>query len=449
MTNRYDLVVIGTGTAASTVASRCRHAGWTVAIIDSRPFGGTCALRGCDPKKVLVGAAEAVDSIHRLEGKGIHLGDTEIEWPRLIEFKRSIIASVPASREQGFAKSGIEAFHGRARFTGPTTIVVGSDVLEARHLVVAAGAKPAALGIPGEEHVITSERFLELDQLPSTIVFVGGGYISFEFAHVAVRAGARVSILHRGERPLELFDPDLVDLLVARTRALGVEIHLHTTAMGIERRDDQFRVQATTSGEHAVFDADMVVHGAGRVAEIDDLGLEAAGVKWDGHGVKVNEYLQSVSHPAVYAAGDAAAGGPPLTPVAGYEGRIVAANLLEGNSVTADYTVVPSVVFTIPPLASVGLQQGAARERALRFTTHHEHTASWYASRRVGESASGFKVLVDSGTGRILGAHLLGRDAEEVINLFAMAMRAGLSASDIQQMLFAYPTSASDMAYMM
>src|SRR5712692_4037763 len=218
MTKRYDLVVIGTGTAASTVASRCRHAGWTVAIIDSRPFGGTCALRGCDPKKVLVGAAEAIDGIRRLDGQGIHVDRTQIEWPRLMEFKRSIIASVPASREQGFAKSGIEAFHGRARFTGPTTVVVGSDVLEARHVVVAAGAKPAALGIPGEEHLITSERFLELDQLPSTIVFVGGGYISFEFAHVAVRAGARVSILHRGERVCQVRPSTLPAMLLQAAR---------------------------------------------------------------------------------------------------------------------------------------------------------------------------------------------------------------------------------------
>jgi glutathione reductase (NADPH) len=156
-----------------------------------------------------------------------------------------------------------------------------------------------------------------------------------------------------------------------------------------------------------------------------------------------------VSNPAVYAAGDAAAAGPPLTPVAGYEGRLVAANLLEGNHVTADYTVVPSVVFTVPPLASVGLHERTARERGLRFTTYHENTASWYSARRVGESASGFKVLVDDVTRRIVGAHLLGPDAGEVINLFAMAMRAGLSASDIKQTLFAYPTSASDMAYMM
>ena len=448
MTRAYDLAIVGSGTAASVIASRCRAAGWTVAVIDSRPFGGTCALRGCDPKKVLVGAADAIDSIRRLEGKGIRVGEARIDWPELIAFKRSIIASAPASRELEFAKSGIEAFHGRARFTGARTLAVGSDVLEGRRVVVAAGAKPATLGIPGEEHLTTSECFLELERLPSNIVFVGGGYISFEFAHIAARAGARVTVLHRGERPLESFDPDLVDLLLARTRALGVEIHLRTEVTGIERREDRFRVQAVTSGERLALEADLVVHGAGRVADIDDLGLEAGGVERDGAGVKVNAYLQSVSNPDVYAAGDAAAGGPPLSPVAGYEGRVAAANLLQGNHVSTDYTVVPSVVFTVPPLASVGLDERTARERGLRFTTHHERTASWHSSRRVGESASGFKVLVDDVNGRIVGAHLLGPNAEEVINVFAMAMRASLSTSDIKQLLFAYPTSAADTPYM-
>lgn len=207
MRKRYDLVVIGTGTAASTVASRCRAAGWAVAIIDSRPFGGTCALRGCDPKKVLVGAAEAIDWIRRLDQKAISADGTHIDWSRLIAFKRSIIASVPESREQGFAKRGIDAFHGRAKFTGRTMVAVENEVLEGRYVVVAAGAKPANLEIPGAEYFVTSEQFLELEHLPHRVVFVGGGYISFEFAHIAIRAGAQVTILHRGERPLNLFDP--------------------------------------------------------------------------------------------------------------------------------------------------------------------------------------------------------------------------------------------------
>ena len=450
MKKRFDLVVIGTGSAASGVASRCRAAGWTVAIVDSRPFGGTCALRGCDPKKVLVGAAEAIDAIRRLDGKGIVPGGTRIEWRDLMAFKRSLIASVPHTREEGFARKGIEAFHGRARFIGPTTVAVSGQELEGRHVLVAAGAKPVDLGIPGGEHLVTSEQFLELDDLPSSVVFVGGGFISFEFAHVAARAGARVTILHRGERPLELFDPDLVYLLAARTRALGIDLQLGTSVTGIERLGEGFVVHASTGGAVRRVEGALVVHGAGRVPEIDDLGLDTAGVAWDQRrGVTVNDYLQSVTNPAVYAAGDAAAtGGPPLTPVAGYDARVVAMNLLEGNTVRPDYSIVPSVLFTLPPLASVGLGEQAAREAGLTFATHHEKTDGWYSSRRLGEEASGFKVLVEESTGRVLGAHVLGPHAEEVINLFAVAMRGGLSAADLKSMLFGYPTSASDVPYM-
>jgi len=449
MTRRYDVVVIGSGTAASTVASRCRAAGWTIAVVDSRPFGGTCSLRGCDPKKILVGAAEAVEWVRRLNGKGVESATTRIEWSRLVEFKRSLIADVPRSREAGFLKRGIDAFHGRATFSGPTTVVVGDDVLEGRYVVVAAGARPTTVRIAGAEHLVTSEQFLELDRLPSRIAFVGGGYISFEFAHIAARAGAAVSIVHRGERPLPLFDPDLVELLVARTRALGIDIHVRTEVTRMDRRGESFQVEAVADGQTRAFTVDLVVHGAGRVPEIDDLGLDAAGVEWDIHGVRVNEYLQSVSNGSVYAAGDAAAsGGPRLTPVAGYDGRIVAANVLKGNHATHDYSVVPSVVFTIPPLASVGLHERAARERGLRFTTHHEQTTTWFSSRRIGESASGFKVLVEEESGRVLGAHLLGPDADEVINLFAMVMRGGMPARTMKEMVFSYPTVASDIPYM-
>ncbi|MBA3884259.1 MAG: NAD(P)/FAD-dependent oxidoreductase [Acidobacteria bacterium] len=448
MKKAFDLVVIGTGSAASLAASRCRAAGWTVAIIDSRPFGGTCALRGCDPKKVLVGAAEAIDGIRRLDGKGIDPAGARIDWPALMAFKRSLIEAVPRSRAEGFARAGIEAFHGRARFISPTTVAVGLDEMTGRRVLVASGAKPADLGIPGHEHLVTSEQFLELDDLPPRIVFVGGGYISFEFAHVAARAGAEVTIVHRGERPLELFDPDLVNLLAARTRALGIDLQLHTGVTAVERSRDGLVVHTSTGG---AIQSALVVHGAGRVPEIDDLDLDSAGVAWDRRrGVAVNEYLQSVSNPAVYAAGDAAAsGGPPLTPVAGSDGRIVATNLLEGNTATPDYSIVPSVLFTLPPLASVGLGEQAARERGLRFSVHHEGTSGWYSSRRIGEGASGFKVLIEEGSDRVLGAHLLGPHAEEVINLFALAMRAGMRAADLKSVLFGYPTSASDLPYML
>lgn len=450
MTNKFGLVAIGTGSGASAVASRCRSAGWQVAIVDSRAFGGTCALRGCDPKKVLVGAAEIVDWNRRMEGKGIRAEQARIEWPELMRFKRSLIEAVPKNREEGFARAGVAGFHGRARFVGPTAVRVGDDVLEGQYVVVATGQKPARLNIPGEEHLTTSDQFLELETLPPRIVFIGGGYISFEFAHVAVRAGSGVTILHRGQRPLPRFDADLVGLLVERTRKLGVRVELQSEVKRIEGASDGLAVHASTAGQERVFQADMVVHGAGRVPEIDDLDLAGAGIEWDQRGVRVNEYLQSVSNPEVYAAGDAAAsGGAPLTPVAGYEGRIVAANLLKGNHAKPNYAGVASVVFTVPPLASVGLQEETARELGLRFHTHHENTARWYSSRRIAEEYSGFKVLIEEGTDRILGAHLLGPHAEEVINLFALAIRSGLRATDLKEAMFAYPTHGSDVKYML
>lgn len=450
MTKKFDLVAIGTGSGAATVAGSCRVAGWQVAIVDSRPFGGTCALRGCDPKKVLVGAGEAVDWIRRMQNQGIRGEQVRIDWPELMRFKRMFTAPVPKHREEGFAKMGIVAFHGRARFVGPTAIQVGDDILQARHVVVATGQRPATLKIPGAEHVITSDQFLDLDQLPRRIVFIGGGYISFEFAHVAARVGAHVTILHRGPRPLPHFDSDLVDKLVERTRELGVDVRLQTQAEAVEKDGNRFVLHAAAPGGKQALEAEMVVHGAGRVPEIDHLNLEKAGVEWDARGVKVNEYLQSVSNPAVYAAGDAAAsGGPPLTPVAGYEGQIVAANLLEGNHRKPDYSGIPTVTFTIPPLAAVGLLERTAREQGLRFKVNSQDTSGWYSSRRVGETCSAFKVIVEEDTGCILGAHLLGPHADELINLFALAIRSDIPSGDLEDMLFAYPTHASDVRYML
>ncbi|HUP46651.1 MAG TPA: NAD(P)/FAD-dependent oxidoreductase [Thermoanaerobaculia bacterium] len=447
--HRFDLAVIGTGSAASTVASRCRGAGWSVAVIDELPPGGTCALRGCDPKKILVGAAEAVDAARRLAGKGLREGGLGIDWAELMRFKRSMIGGYSARKEESFRRAGIELFRGHARFADPSTLVTGSDRIEATAIVIASGARPAPLGIPGEEHLTTSTEFLELDALPRRIAFVGGGFISFELAHVAARAGAEVTILHRGPHPLPLFDRELADLLAERSRALGIDVRVGTLVTRIQRAGDRLVVTARGGGEDLRVEADLVVHGAGRVPAVDDLDLAAGEVEIAGRRIVLNEFLQSVSNPAVRAAGDAAAAGPALTPVAGYDGQIVAANLLEGNHRRPDYEVVPSVVFTIPPLASVGLREEDARSRDIPFRTSLIDTSSWYSSRRVGETHSAAKVLVEEGTDRILGAHLLGPAAEETINLFAMAMRAGTTAPQLRQMLFAYPTHASDVAYML
>lgn len=446
----HDLIVIGTGSAASQVARRCRAAAWSVAVVDSRPYGGTCALRGCDPKKVLVGAADLVDWRRRMADKGVRGGDLGIDWRELMAFKRTFTEPVPQSRANGLRELGIETLHGRARFVGDHSLDVDGSPVEAERVVIASGAEPAPLGFPGEDLLTTSEEFLELDDLPSEMVFVGGGYISFEFAHVVARAGARATIVHRGVRPLVGFDPDLVGRLVERTRDLGVPVQLGTEVTGIARSGERVVVTARSGGQEREFDAQLVVHGAGRIPELDDLDLPRAGVEREKNGVVVTEYLQSVSNPAVYAAGDAAAtGAMPLTPVATLEGRVVAANLLDGNHQTPDYTAIPTVVFTIPPLARVGLLEAEAREQGVRYEAHFGDTAGWYSSRRVGETCSAFKVLVEQGSGRIVGAHLLGPGAEDVVNVFGLAVRMGLSADDLKAARFAYPTHASDIGSML
>jgi len=450
MATTVDVIVIGTGSAAQSVAYKVREAGQTVAVIDSRPFGGTCQLRGCDPKKVLVGVSDLVDWSRRMQGNGVSGPALSINWPELIRFKRTFTDPAPHENEQAFAQAGILTRHGRAHFVDRTTIEVGGETMVGRHVVIAGGARHATLGIPGENLLTTSTQFLELERLPRRILFVGGGYIAFEFAHIAAGAGAEVRVLHRGSRPLQKFDPDLVAMLVETTKELGVEVGLNTEVVAIERQADGLLVRARTSRQEQSFEADMVVHAAGRVPEIDDLDLEAGGVARTPAGVSVNAYLQSVSNPAVYAAGDAVdSGGFPLTPVAGMQGAIVASNLLKGNHGTPNYAGIPSVVFTTPPLARVGLTEEAAHAEGLRVATKREDTSDWYTSRRVGLRHTGFKTLVEEGSGRILGAHLLGAHAEEVINLFGLAIRAGIRASDLKHTVFAYPTSASDLSSML
>ena len=467
--NMFNIVVIGTGVAASTVAWECHGAGWTIAIIDSRPFGGTCALRGCDPKKVLVGAAELIDWARRMQYKGISREVTRelnLDWSQLMQFKRTFTEPVPDDREDSFNKAGIVAFHGNARFAGPNIIRITNDgndpdqTIQSEHILIATGAKPAKLNIKGEENIITSDEFLDLDNLPKNILFIGGGYISFEFAHLAARAGSEVTILHRGKRPLGGFDPDLVNILLKKTNEVGINVKLDSSVKKIDTTDNgrKFAVHVSTpensqgdNRESQIIETDLVVHGAGRVPDTDSLDVQTGGVELDVKGgIKVNEYLQSVSNPSVYAAGDAAATrGIPLTPVAAYEGHVVAQNLLDGNHLKPNYEGIPSVVFTIPPLTSVGLQEHTAKQLGLHFKTNFQDTSSWYNSRRVGETCSGYKVLVEDTTDRILGAHMLGTHSEEVINLFATAIRLDLKAEAIKKGIYTYPTNSYDITYML
>src|SRR5680860_685009 len=449
MTQEFDLIVIGTGTAAATVAGQCRKAGWSVAIIDELPFGGTCALRGCDPKKMLRRGPEIIDAATLMDSRGIVPGAIHIDWSALMTFKRSFTDPIPEKREKSSADRGMTTCHGTARCTDRNTVMVGGNQLRGRHIVVASGAKPRPLGIPGQELVTTSNEFLELEALPRRVLLIGGGYISFEFAHIAARAGATATVLTRSQRPLTAFDPDLVDRLLDRSKAVGISFQPYADVEGVEQTATGMRVRALVQGKAMSFEADLIIHGAGRVPAIDTLELDKADVRAGKKGVEVNEYLQSTSNPSVYAAGDVAAtAGSPLTPVANLEGQAVATNLLEGNHAKPDYTGIPSAVFTIPALARVGILEDEAREHGLDFTCKFTDMAGWFTTRRIGETHSAAKVLTENGTGRILGAHLLGPESSELINMFALAMRSGLKVHDLKNFISAYPSAASDIGYL-
>ncbi|GKV64731.1 MULTISPECIES: NAD(P)/FAD-dependent oxidoreductase [unclassified Sporosarcina] len=447
MVKEYDLLVVGTGTAGSIPAAKCREAGWSVAIIDDRPFGGTCSQRGCDPKKVLVGAAEIMDWNRRMNGKGIQ-GDSKIDWPELMNFKRTFTESIPDDTEEKFKKLGIDRYHGKAYFESETELRVGPDMLKGKKIVIATGAEPVKMGFDGEEYMMTSDEFLELDQLPKHIVFVGGGFISFEFAHIAARAGSDVHILHRSDQALKHFDQDLVDQLIHYSKEVGVHVHLEVGVNGIEKDGGSYIVKGEKDDRESQWLADLVVHGAGRTAALD-MNLEKGNVERDKQGVCVNEYMQSISNPHVYAAGDASStDGPPLTPIAVKEAHAVATNLVDGNHEKAEYPVVPSVVFTVPKLASVGMSEQEAKKSGKKVVINHDNMTEWFTYRRTNEGVAAYKIIIDEENDIVLGAHFLGGEADELINYFSMAIRFQLSLQELKELPFAYPTAASDIGYM-
>jgi glutathione reductase (NADPH) len=448
---KFDLIIIGAGTGGVGVARPAAKAGWKVAIIDSEPYGGTCMLRGCDPKKMLIAVTEGVDLAGRMEGKGFENQGITVNWGKMMAFKRTFTGVMPAKLEKGLSHVGIETLHGDARFTDSGTLVVGEHELEAKYYHIATGARPATLGIPGEAYVTTSTDFLERESAPKRIVFIGGGFIAFEFAHISKRAGAaEVTILQRGKHALVNFDPDLVDMQVKRTEELGVNVHCEAVVEGVVKSGEEYLVEYSTSEGKATVACDHVVHAAGRVPNIDTLNLAAIGVETGRHGIKVNKYMRSISNPKVFSVGDCAdTGAPNLTPVSANEARIAAKNLLAGEDVRVmKYPPIPSAVFTLPPVARVGLLVSEAEAQGLKFDVKFMKTAGWYSSMRVGEEFSGFKVLVEQGSGKILGAHLIGPGAEEQINIFALAMGQGMTANQLKGVIFAYPSYASDLGSM-
>jgi glutathione reductase (NADPH) len=450
MSEHFDLIVIGAGMAGVAAANKCAAQAWRVAIVDELPYGGTCALWGCDPKKILRRGAEIIDSARLLRGKGIDDANLSINWSDLMKHKHGFTDPVPQNMEDGLTGNGVTTLHGRARFTGPQKLEINGTAYDADRFLVATGARPRPMDFPGHEHLIDSTDFLDLEELPSRVLFVGGGFISFEFAHIAARTDSSTIIIDRGKRPLKGFDPDLVELLVERGRQVGIDLRRTTTVVDVVPSDQGYRVTLEHAGARETIETDVVVHGAGRVAQLNDLGLEAAGVAWGERGIVVSAHLQSTTNSAIWAAGDSAdTDGMPLTPVAVSEAKVAASNMIKGTTTALDYTGIPTAVFTIPELARVGLTESEARDAGIDLAVRYSDTSGWYSNYRIGETTAATKILIDRSTDTIVGAHLLGPEYGELINTLGLAIKLGLTTRQLKLATAAYPTIGSDFGSML
>ncbi|SRX52682.1 NAD(P)/FAD-dependent oxidoreductase [Aequorivita sp. CIP111184] len=440
----YDVFVIGTGTAGKTVAYDCAAEGMKVAIADNREYGGTCPNRGCDPKKVLVGITEAMQLSENLKGKGI-VSVPKIDWVALQKFKSTFTDAIPFATERDLKEAGIEMYHQSPKFLDENTLSVEGKTIKAKKIVIATGQKPMELKIPGREHLIISDDFLELEELPESIVFVGAGYIGMEFAHIAARCGAKVTVVEFGERPLAPFEADIVSHLTTASEKLGIEFIFNAQVSKVEKLQKNYRVSFQKNGKTESVDARMVFNTAGRVPSIDELDLEKGNVAFEKGGISVNDYLQNTTNKSVYACGDVSASGSlPLTPVSSQEARIVSENIRKENKTKLDFPPVPSVVFTIPQVASIGLTEDEAKEKGYDFVVEYKSVPKWFNAKRVNEEIYAYKTIVDKDRNLILGAHIIASEAGEMINLFVLAMCGKLTTENIKAMIFAYPTWGND-----
>ncbi|MDQ6802778.1 MAG: NAD(P)/FAD-dependent oxidoreductase [Acidobacteriota bacterium] len=440
---QYDMVVIGGGNTGLAAAYRVARAGRRVALVDKGPVGGLCSLAGCNPKKVFVRASEVLQTVRDAGEHGVNAGQISVDWEKVWKRKHSFTDPVPESTEKSLADAGIDRVRGAARFIDEQTISAGDDQLQAEGFVIATGSHPRRLEIAGAELLKTSDDILELKQAPARMVIIGSGVVAFEFSHVFARLGTKVTMLMRSRGGLAGFDDDFARVALEFTRDhLGVEFMPMTDVTSIVRDGNAYRVECSCDGRSEVREADFVLNAAGRDAAVQDLNLSAANVATSQRGTIVDAFLRSKTNRRVFAGGDAH-GIRQLSPVASYEGRVIAQNFLQGDVRQADYTTVPQAIFTTPPLASVGLTETIADEMGHETSVWSADMTKWTVYRIAGEPIARAKVVAEKKSGKVLGAQLLGAAASENIHFFALAIQCGVTTEHLADMVYAYPTFAS------
>jgi len=448
----YDVVVVGSGTSGQTAAFQLKENDLNVAVIEmaDRP-GGTCALAGCQPKKWYYEATETIARSRHLQGKGI-VSVPEGDWAQVLEQKQQFTSGIPGGTIENLQEAGIDFVSGEASFLDDKTLSVNGKRIQAEFFILAVGARPMQLPIEGNEHVITSNDFLDLEALPPSICFIGGGFISFEFAHFAARLGPvkqRLVILEVADRPLGPFDAEMVELLVEASQSEGIEVMSGVEIKAIEKHDKGFLIH-TAQGDS--LETDLVVNGAGRVPDIDTLSLNTAGIEHSKHGIRVDANLRT-SNRRVFATGDCVET-IQLARVADKEAQVAAENILAefdlGRKSTMNYGAVPAILFTYPQLGMVGQTEDSLKQDGQTYHKSFAKNLSWPTYKRVGLKHAAYKILTDTNN-LILGAHILSDQASGLINTLKQAMLNGTTVEALHQQTIVspYPTRESDLSYML
>jgi glutathione reductase (NADPH) len=441
----FDLFVIGAG-SGGVRASRVAAAGHgaRVAVAEERYLGGTCVNVGCIPKKLLVYAAEFGDAFADAAGFGWSPGQPAFDWGKLIANKDHEIERLNGVYQGLLEEAGVTIMRSRAEVIDPHAVAIDARRITAQHILIATGGWPSVPPIPGAELAITSNEAFHLERLPARVVIAGGGYIGVEFAGIFHGLGVEVTQLHRGPLFLRGFDDELRTVLADEMRKRGIDLRFNATISRIERNGSGL---SATLHDGERLEADLVMFATGRSPNSRRLGLERAGVKLDPDGaVIVNEFAET-SVPGIYAIGDLT-NRRNLTPVAIAEGRAVADTLFGGEPVAVDYVNIPSAVFSQPPLGTVGLTEAAARE-ANREVDIYKSTFRPLKHTLSGRDERTFmKLVIDRRSGRVLGAHMLGIDAGEIIQGLAVAIKCGATKAQFDATIGIHPTAAEEFVTM-
>jgi glutathione reductase (NADPH) len=442
----YDLFVIGGGSGGVRAARIAAGHGAKVAIAEEYRFGGTCVIRGCVPKKLLVYASRFRDDFEDAAGFGWTVPEPSFDWPALIAAKDAEITRLEGLYRSGLERAGVTVIKARAELADPHTLTLqpGGRKVTARIVLVATGGRPAIPDVPGAGHAITSNEAFHLEELPKSIMIVGGGYIAVEFACIFNGLGVDVTLLYRGPKILRGFDEELRDGLTEELFKRRIDVVCNAEIAAI---DKGWMHTTVTLKDGSKVETAKVMYATGRTPNTRGLGLEAAGVKLGGRGeILVDAYSRSsVEH--IYAVGDVT-DRVNLTPVAIREGHAFADTVFGNRPTAVDHELVPTAVFSTPELATVGLTEEAARARHPKLDVYKarfrplRHTLSGRDERML------MKLLVDGETGRVVGCHVLGPDAAEIVQMAAIAMRMGATKADFDAAVALHPSAAEELVTM-